>query len=180
MQWTARRFPALERHIRDLVGQHRELRDEPLHLALIYGPSRDSRDVFVFELLGNFGGNLISPDAELFEVTFGASTSFPLQPGQELHLVLSNPVEFRTALAQRWSTAEEIRDAVRHDKFEELYSDEIGKKAVELLREPARAVKKATKTRKAAAKVSAEQANERASSMASTSPKRQRKRGARP
>jgi hypothetical protein len=151
MKWTIRRFPGLERQIRELAEQHREFQDEPLHLAIAYQPARDPQDIFIFELIGNFGGNEVASDDELFEVTFESTPSFNMQPGQKLHLVFSNPQEFRAALDQRWPKAEEIRDAVRRRNFEVLHSDEIGRKALELL-------------------------NERASSMAATGSKRQRKR----
>jgi len=151
MNWLSQRFPHLGRQFRDLAEQHRKLRDEPLHLAIAYDPGRDFRDIFLFELLDNFGGNEINPDAQLFEATFGSSKSFSLEPGQRLHLILTNPEEFRTALDQHWPTAEEVRDAVRRGDFEILHSDEIGRDALELL-------------------------NERASSMAATGSKRQGKR----
>jgi hypothetical protein len=153
MKWTIRRFPGLEKQIRDLAQQHREFQDEPLHLAIAYEPSRDSHDIFVFELLGNFGGNEVTSEAKLFEVTFDSTPNFTMKPGQKLHLILSNPAEFRAALDQHWTTAEEIRTAVRRGKFEVLHSDEIGQEAMELL-------------------------NERAPSMAATGSKRQKKRRA--
>jgi hypothetical protein len=155
MKWTITRFPGLEQQIRDLAEQHREFQDEPLHLAIAYQPARDSQDIFIFELIGNFGGNELASDAQLFEVTFESTPSFTMEPGQKLHLVFSNPKEFRAALDQRWPTAEEIREAVRRGKFEVLHSDEVGRTALELL-------------------------NERASSMAATGSKRQRKRRASP
>jgi hypothetical protein len=151
MKWTIKRFPGVERQIRELTEQHREFRDEPLHLALAYQPGRESQDIFILEIIGNFGGNEVAFDAQLFEVTFESTPSFTMEPGQKLHLVLSNPKEFRAALDQRWPTAEEILEAVRRGYFEVLHSDEIGQKALELM-------------------------NERASSMAATSSKRPRKR----
>ena len=135
MQWTTQRFPRVEAQIRDLVGQHREIRDEPLHLAMAYEPGRDSSDVFLFELLGNFGGNDVNPDPQLFEVAFGPSLGLALELGQNLHLVLTNPEEFRVALEQHWPTAEEIRDAVRRGDFEVLHADETGQHALSLLHE---------------------------------------------
>src|SRR5438067_264509 len=137
MQWTTQRFPGLEGQIRDLVRQHLEIRDEPLHLAMTYEPGRDSSDLFLFELAGNFGGNEVSPDAQLFEVTFDSTPNFPMEPNQKLHLVLTNPEEFRVALDQHWQLAEEIRDAVRRGDFEVLHSDELGQEALRLLNERA-------------------------------------------
>jgi hypothetical protein len=135
MQWTTQRFPRVEGQIRDLVRQHRVIPDEPLHLAMTYEPGRDSPDVFLFELLGNFGGNDIGEEQQLFEVAFGPSLSLALEPGQDLHLVLTNPAEFPVALEQHWPTAEEIRDAVRRGDFEVLHSDETGQNAFSLLHE---------------------------------------------
>jgi hypothetical protein len=155
MRWTVQRFPGLERQIRDLAEQHREFRDEPLHLAIADQPGRDLNDIFLFELLGNFGGNEVTSDARLFEVTFESSPSFAMEADQKLHLVLSNPEEFRVALDQQWPTAEEIRTAVHGGNFEVLHTDKIGRKALELL-------------------------NERASSVAATGSKRQTKRRASP
>ena len=123
MPGRTQRFPRVERQIRDLARQHRELRDEPLHLALTYEPGRDTPDIFLFELLGNFGGNDVNPDAKLFEVTIDSTPSLTMEPNQRLHLVLTNPEEFRVALEQRWPTAEEIRDAVR--RGDGLHLDEL-------------------------------------------------------
>jgi hypothetical protein len=137
MQWTIKRFPGLESQIRDLAQQHREFRDEPLHLAIAYQPDRDPNDVFMFEPLGNVGGNEVTSEARLFEVTFESTPSFTMEGGQKLHLVLSNPLEFQAALDQRWPSAKEIRAAVQRGTFEVLHSDDIGQEAMELLNERA-------------------------------------------
>ena len=47
--WTADRFPQFEAAIRHLTEQHRELVDEPLHLAVSYLPAtRDQQHIFLF------------------------------------------------------------------------------------------------------------------------------------
>jgi hypothetical protein len=51
--WTSERFPQFETAIRHLTDQHRELKDEPLHLAISYGPIRDQQDIFLFEVIGS-------------------------------------------------------------------------------------------------------------------------------
>jgi hypothetical protein len=134
MGLTNERFPGLAKRIRGLAEQHRELKDEPLHLAIAYDPGRDEHDVFLFELLGNFGGNDVSPDAELFEASFEGSQSFPMKRGQRLHLVLSNPEELRVALERRWKLAEELRGAVKRGDYEVLYEDQVGREALERFR----------------------------------------------
>jgi hypothetical protein len=135
MPWATQRSPRIEGQIRDLVEQHREIRDEPLHLAMLYEPGRESPDLFLFEVLGNFGGNEISPEPQLFEVAFGPPLGLDLEPDRSLHLVLTNPEELRVALGQRWPSAEEIRDAVRRGDYEILHADEIGQQALGLLNE---------------------------------------------
>ena len=180
MQWTAQRFPGLDRQIRGLAKQHSALRDEPLHLAIAYDPGRETGDVFLFELLGNFGGNEINDDAKFFEVTFDSSPSFALAKGQKLHLVLTNPPELRVALDQHWPTAEEVRHALRRGDFEVLHSDDVGREALELLKEQPSRLAKPSKTGNQTANARPEPSNERASSMAATGAKRQGKRRTRP
>lgn len=100
---------------------------------MLYEPGRDSPDLFLFELLGNFGGNEISEDPQLFEVAFGPALGLELEAGRKLRLILTHPEEFRLALKQHWSSAEEIRAAVRRGDFEILHSDEIGQRALEVV-----------------------------------------------
>jgi hypothetical protein len=129
VRFTIDRYPHLERSLRELAVHHREFQDEPLHLALLYDPGRDPRDVFLFELLGNFGRNAVGPEPELFEVTFGATEALPLSAGQRLHLVLTNPVELKAALAAGWPSANEVREAVRRGDIEVLFEDDEGRRA---------------------------------------------------
>jgi hypothetical protein len=180
MKWTARRFPGLERQIRGLVQQHRELRDEPLHLAMGYRPRRAPRDIFLFELASNFGGNATNHDRELFEVTFLSSTGFPMPSGQKLHLVLTSPKEFRAALDECWPTAEEVQDAVRRGEFEVLYKDKTGEEALERKTEAPTEMKKAKTTSEMAAKLRGEFPDEPTPSVAAPGSKRQRKSRSRP
>jgi len=135
MQWTTERFPTFECQVRELADQHKELVDEPMHLAIAYDPGRDMRDIFLFELLGNFGRGEVSPDGELFEVTFRPSDDFPLERDQRIHLVLSSPQEFRVALAQHWTSAEELRAAVGCGDYIVVFEDETGHEFLSLLRE---------------------------------------------
>jgi hypothetical protein len=97
MKWTIKRFPGLASQIRNLAQQHREFREEPLHLAIAYEPDRDPNDIFLFELLGNFGGNEvivrsdIRIDAELHnesrsEITPGAFKSSGISGGSRSRL----------------------------------------------------------------------------------------------
>jgi len=127
--FTRKRFPRFAEQIRNLAIQHRSLEDEPLHLALSYDPEREGQnnDIFLFEVVSNFGDNEISPDGDLFEVTFNSSNDLQLGPDQQLHLIITNPREIETAIQDQWPLLEELRRAITAGNYEELYADESGK-----------------------------------------------------
>lgn len=106
-----------------LVKQHLALTDEPLLLAIAYKPGREPQDIFLFEVIENFGGGVIDPDRELFEVIFNSTSSFPLSQGQRVHLVLTNPEELKVATHEKWRLLEELRDAIHSNDSDLLYSD---------------------------------------------------------
>jgi hypothetical protein len=139
--WTADRFPQFEPAIRRLAEQHRELEDEPLHLAVAYqpGPPRDQQDVYLFEVIGGPIGDAVNPDRELFEVTFGPSTGFPLDPGRQLHLTLTNPAELGAAVGQEWPAVRELVDAIRAGDYRVLHADEVGRRLLDQLESAAAA-----------------------------------------
>ena len=103
--WTTERFPQFAEAIGKLAQQHRELEDEPLHLAVSYGPPREQEDIFLFEVIG---GTDINPEGNLFETTFLPASGFPMEPGQRLHLILTNPEELHEAVDKGWPLAKEI------------------------------------------------------------------------
>ena len=115
-------FPAYESQTKRLVESHLALEDEPLLLALYYAQDADSEDVYLFEVIENFGAGDISEDKELFEVTFGSSEGFPLPSGRHLHLILTNPDELKAAFANKWEGVEAIRSAIWRGNFRSLYS----------------------------------------------------------
>lgn len=133
--WTTDRFPQFEAEVRRLTQEHRELEDEPLHLAISYDPGRDSQDIFLFEVIGDFARGEISPERDLFETTFHSTSEFPLAAGEKLHLVLTSPEEFSVALAEDWPLATEIKNAVRRGDFQDLFHDEQGGRMLELIRD---------------------------------------------
>jgi hypothetical protein len=134
--WTSERFPQFESAIRQLTEQHRELEDEPLHLALAYLPSRNGQNVnkgiFLFEVIGGAADYFGQDD--LFETTFEAATGLPNGLPQSLHLILATPSEMEEALASDWTLALEIVDAVRRDNYKVLYADSMGKKVLRKIR----------------------------------------------
>ncbi len=132
--WTSERFPQFEKAIHKLTEEHRQLEDEPLHLALSYGPDRDQQDIFLFEVIGNNGNETINPERELFETTFSSSRGFALGADQRLHLILTNPREFKTALEEDWPSAREILGAIRAGDYRILHADNTGKRLLRMIR----------------------------------------------
>jgi hypothetical protein len=137
--WTSKKFPLFEKHIRVLTKQHRELEDEPLHLAISYAPRRNEHDIFLFEVIGGNGGDSVSPDKELFETTFTSTPGFPMDAGQQLHLVLTNQRELDVALSEGWPSVCEIADAVQSNDYKKLYADRKGARILKLLSTAGRA-----------------------------------------
>lgn len=133
-QWTSERFPQFETEIRRLTEQHRELEDEPLHLAIAFQPGapRDQQDIYLFEVIGGWGDS--NPDKELFETTFEPNGRLPTGFSQRLHLILTTPVEFKAALEEKWKIAEEIVNSVRVQDYLVLYSDAVGEEIFDLIR----------------------------------------------
>ena len=127
-------FPKSESKVRQLVSDHLKLTDEPLLLAIYYAPDREPGDIFLFELIKGFGAGSVDPDQKLFEVTYGSSGSLRLEPGQELHLVLTNPQELEIAFNDQWETAMEIRSAIKRKRFRVMYEDRSAKKFMEIIR----------------------------------------------
>ncbi len=100
--WAAERFPQFEAAIRRLTDQHRELVDEPLHLAVSYFPAtRDQQDIFLFEVVGGLAEG-INPERDLFETTYLPASGFPMGPNEQLHLILTNPHELEIGLEEGW------------------------------------------------------------------------------
>jgi hypothetical protein len=136
--WTAERFPQFEAPIRRLTEQHRELVDEPLHLAVSYLPAmRDQQHIFLFEVIGG-AGESVNPERDLFEAVFESTAGFPMGPDEQLHLILTNPRELETALREDWSLASEVVNAIRAGNYRVLYKDEVGERVLAELEAEAR------------------------------------------
>jgi hypothetical protein len=136
--WTADRFPQIEAALNRLTEQHRELADEPLHLAISYLPAtRDQQHIYLFEVIDG-AAETISPERDLFESEFSATPGFPMGPNEQLHLLLTNPRELDVALSESWPLAEEVVGAIRIGDYKVLHADEIGQRVLAILREHAR------------------------------------------
>lgn len=135
--WISDRFPQFEAAIRQLTEQHRQLKDEPLHLAVSYGPQREQQDIFLFEVIDGDDRRLCT-DHELFETVFTSHSGFPMRADQNLHLVLTTPAELETALHEGWPSAEEIRKAIASGDYRVLHADEVGQRLLNSLHSQSR------------------------------------------
>jgi len=131
--FAADRFPLFRDSIIKLAKKHRQFKDEPLHLAITYDPGRDREDIFLFEVLGNFGRNEVDPDKEWFEAAFPSASDFPLEKDQWLHLVLTNPAEFKQSLIEEWPSTKELRKAVCNKQYVVLHKDAKGQAMLKAL-----------------------------------------------
>jgi hypothetical protein len=120
-------FPTDLEQVKKLVHDHQQLNEEPLVLALYYSTDTKSIDVQILEVLDGFGYNEVSADRDLFDVEYASTNGFHLPIGSYLRLVLTNPVEFRQALAERWPTAVEIARAVRRGNYNVVYNNDAGR-----------------------------------------------------
>ncbi len=134
VSWTAQRFPKISKQIKALARKHRGLKGEPLHLAIAYAPQDDSDDVVLFEVVGGLGLEEVSPEKDLFKVSFESSPALQMETGQQLHIVLTNPTEAQVAVKQQWPLLSELRRALQRGSAEVLYKDKEGGRLMELLR----------------------------------------------
>jgi hypothetical protein len=135
--WTANRFPAFESAIRELTEQHRKLTDEPLHLAVSYQPGeRNQQHIYLFEVIGG-STNGEGVERDLFETTFTATPGFPMQPNEQLHLILTSLHELEIALREGWPLAAEIVGAIHSGDYQVLYVDDVGRQALAALQSAA-------------------------------------------
>lgn len=130
--WASERFPHFEAAIRQLTEEHSQLKDEPLRLAVRYGPQREQQDIFLFEVIA--GGRRLCEDHELFETVFTSHSGFPVRADQNLHLVLATPAEWETALSEGRPSVEEIQKAIEVGDYQILHADEIGQRLLNSLR----------------------------------------------
>jgi hypothetical protein len=122
-------FPDYREQVEKLVQQHRTLRGERLHLAVYLAPpKRAKRDIYLFEVIEDFGGEHIDPDKELFTFAYGSTPGFPLPNGISLRMILTNPNELDRAIRENWKRLDEIRNAREADRALILYADAKGKR----------------------------------------------------
>ena len=118
-------FSYFETSIRDLVESHKELEEEKLLFAVYFEPNRKEclRDVFLFEVFDGWHQNTVSAERDFWEVIYGPTEAFPMDRGQQLHLILTNPVELEVGLNENWPLACEIRSAVKQKNYDLIFCD---------------------------------------------------------
>jgi hypothetical protein len=129
MPATIATFPDYKEQVQNLVGQHRKLRKGNLHLAVYLAPpKRAKRDIYLFEVIDDFGGGQIDPEKKLFTFAYGSTPGFPLPEGVRLWMILANPTELNAAIQGNWPRFVEIRAARHAEKAIVVYADMKGKK----------------------------------------------------
>jgi hypothetical protein len=127
-------YPEYEAQVRDLVGQHRKLKNGRLHLAVYFAPPRrGKRDIFLLEIIEGFGGDVVDPEDKVFEFGYGSTPGFRMPEGVSLRMLLTNPAEFRHAVDHNWKAVEELRAAREADDAIVIYGDALGKRLWKLL-----------------------------------------------
>lgn len=130
MPYIKPKFPEIDGPLRELVQEHGNIDGEPLHLAVAYDAGHDHDHVFLFELISNFGSNLVDPDCRLFETTFAGTRVFPEgERRPDLHVVFTSPSEFAVALRDRWPAAVALQRAIAAGDYDILHQDDVGRKA---------------------------------------------------
>jgi hypothetical protein len=121
-------FPSYEKPLRTLVAQHRKLKGQRVLLAVYFNPQRKPfDDVCLFEVIEGFGPDEPDPDdVDLFQFGYGNTPGFPLPPGVNLRLVLTNPAELQKAIAGNWKAVGELAAARRNDEAIVLHSEGAG------------------------------------------------------
>jgi hypothetical protein len=122
-------YPDYQEQVEKLVRQHRKLRGEHLHLAVYLAPpKRPKRDIYLFELIDDFGGGHIDPDKQLFTFAYGSTPGLPLPHGVNLWMILTNPTELDQAIRENWKRLDEIRNAKKAGRTTILHDDAMGRK----------------------------------------------------
>jgi hypothetical protein len=129
MPTTAATYPDYKVPVDRLVQQHRKLRGGRLHLAVYLAPpARAKHDIYLFEIIDDFGGGHIDPDKKLFTFAYGSTPGFPLPPDIRLWMILTNPTELENAIQENWKRVGELRKARSAGEAMVIYADAKGKK----------------------------------------------------
>jgi len=121
------------RSIKALVAKHKKRKDEPLHLAVQYKDPKHPKDVFLFEVIGGFGGGHVDPDKRFLEVAMSATSDVTLPPGGQLRFVLTSPEELREANGRHWPVLKRLKATLSKTLVAVHYADAKGKRLKSLI-----------------------------------------------
>ena len=115
-------FPKEEKAARALVDEHnRKIPDDRVMFAAYYSPN--GRDPYILEVLQNFGYGEIGDDEDLMDTQFKPFGAFARSTRRPVHLVLTNPSEFRHAIQNDWPGIKLLEQAKSLGNFEVLLRD---------------------------------------------------------
>jgi hypothetical protein len=135
MPATIETYPGFEEQVRELVEQHRKSKKQRLRLAVYFAPPRRAkRDVFLFEVIEGFGGDVVDPEEKLFDFAYGSTPAFPLARGSSLRVILTNPTELAEAVQGDWKGIQELRMARKAGRATVIYADAEGKRLWEMIK----------------------------------------------
>jgi hypothetical protein len=135
---VATAYPEFLEQIREFVQQHRMLKQQRLRLAVYFAPRRKAkRDIFLFELIDDFGGDAVESTGSFFEFSYGSTPALPLPPGVSLRMMLTNPNELEIAIRDRWKGVEELRAASHMGRARVIYADSKGRRLWDLINDAA-------------------------------------------
>ena len=84
-------FSEYNQQVKELVEYHLRIEGSRLILALRYQPERLPNDVFLFEVIEEFGLGMVDDEQTLFEAAYDSSEGFPMPRQTQLHMILTNP-----------------------------------------------------------------------------------------
>lgn len=106
----------------DLVNtDHVALDDEPLLFAVYYASTTFPSEECLFEVARNFGYGEPDEGKHILQMQFGSSPNFSLPTGDYLRLSLTNPTEFRLAVAEGWPEVRDLQNAMEREQYTLLY-----------------------------------------------------------
>ena len=111
-----------------LISEHRQFKNQPLHLAVAYRSSEVALDLFLLEVADNFAGNEVSDKRLFMKVWVAQSPEFTVRDATDFYLLLTNPNEFERGLKQNWPQVRQLRDSVKGGRATAYFKDSIGER----------------------------------------------------
>ncbi len=121
----------VDESVKELVDEHRLLKDGPLHLAIQLSDPRTKKDVILFEVIGGFGSGHIDPSKRFLKVGM-ATSKVPVAAGGELRFVLTSPEELQEAIAKNWKDVMWLKARLANARVH--HEDAKGKRLLKALR----------------------------------------------